>query len=150
MSSEPHDRVYGDLVAGLLDARPDPATERFDAELEHAVERGDLTAHTARMLRFWQRASLRALVDHTRAVLPTVLGALEASRRAAEADLASTIAALSAVPDEPEPGTVVDLRDTPGPASTPGASGPSSLGERRRLIVAGLTTVLPVIRPQHD
>src|SRR5512145_608011 len=86
-----HDRVYADLVGGLLDARDDPATARFDHELALAVEAGQVTAATARRLRFWQRASLRLLADHTRSVLPTALGALEASRREAADHVAQLI-----------------------------------------------------------
>lgn len=166
MSTDPHNRVYSDLVASLLDARSDPVTERFDADLEQAVQRGDLSALTARRLRFWQRASLRALTDHTRYVLPTVLAALEASRREGRKDIDALLAAIDDTaqdgPDEPERAAataaetattagpeVVDLRDTPGPTSTPGTSGPSSLGEVRRLLVAGLMTATPVIRPEH-
>ena len=87
MGREPGDlaerRVYADLVDGLVDARDDPASARFDAELDAAVADGEISAATARRLRFWQRASVRALADHTRAVLPTCLSALEASRREA-------------------------------------------------------------------
>lgn len=184
MSTEPGNRVYSDLVGGLLDARDDPATARFDAELTRAVERGEMTGDTARRLKFWQRASLRALTDHTRAVLPTALGALDASRREASASAAAAADLLDAevapapapgpAPDQspdPEPDAAaaprdavpdpqtpqespaappaeVDLRDTPGAASTPGAPGPSSLGGRaHRMIIAGLVSALPA-RPE--
>jgi len=72
--------AYADLVGGLLDARTDPATERFDAELAVFVTNGTVTPEAARTLRFWQRASLRNLVDHARVVLPPALAALEAAR----------------------------------------------------------------------
>lgn len=168
MSTDPGTRAYSDLVGGLLDARDDPATARFDAELAQAVDRGDVSADTARRLKFWQRASLRALTDHTRAVLPTALGALEASRREArqnattDAELLDQEVEPAAEPDpgsdpadaehEPEappetpaaPPAEVDLRDTPGAASTAPAPGPSSLGGRaHRMIIAGLVPALP-------
>src|SRR5690349_12599008 len=54
---------WSHLVNGLLDARADLATERFDAELAVAVAAGDLTAETAHRLRFWQRASVNAVDD---------------------------------------------------------------------------------------
>lgn len=190
MPTDPHERVYADLVGGLLDSRDDPATERFDAELARAVDRGELDPDLARRLRFWQRSSLRALTDHTRTVLPTVLGVLAAARRDAHRDadeLGATLAeaqpgsaAPTAAPEpaappvtepepepaahsEPEPppettpeptpepapsGTVVDLRDTPEPASTLLRPRPTSLEARRRLIVAGLMTA-PTARPEQ-
>lgn len=76
-------RVYSDLVAGLVDARHDEATGRFDAEVAAAVEAGTITAETAHRLRFWQRASVRSLADHAKTVIPTALAALDASRREA-------------------------------------------------------------------
>jgi hypothetical protein len=173
MSTDPGNRAYSDLVGGLLDARDDPATARFDAELATAVERGDVSDDTARRLKFWQRASLRALTDHTRTVLPTALGALEASRRearenaatdaelldqeveeAAEPDPGSDLAAAGDEPEAPPetpaaPPAEVDLRDTPGTASTSPAPGASSLGGRaHRMIIAGLVPALPV-RPEQ-
>lgn len=186
MSTDPHERVYTDLVGGLLDSRDDPATERFDAELARAVDRGELDPDLARRLRFWQRASLRALTDHTRTVLPTVLGVLAAARQDAHRDADELEAALAEArpepagekaaqqppgeqvagpaeqpepaPEQPEPAperpepapepsdTVVDLRDTPEPASTQLRPRPTSLEARRRLIVAGLMTA-PTARP---
>ncbi|HEU4912978.1 MAG TPA: hypothetical protein VFV76_13875 [Actinomycetes bacterium] len=184
MPTDPHERVYADLVGGLLDSRDDPATERFDAELARAVDRGELDPDLARRLRFWQRSSLRALTDHTRTVLPTVLGVLAAARRDAHRDAdelgatlaeaqpesaAPTAASEPAAPPVTEPGpepaakptpeptpapepapggTVVDLRDTPEPASTLLRPRPTSLEARRRLIVAGLMTA-PTARPEQ-
>lgn len=178
MSTDPPDRVYADLVGGLLDSRDDPATERFDAELERAVQRGEASPELARRLRYWQRASLRSLTDHTRTVLPAVLGALAASGRETRRDVEELSATLEhslpapaeptaappaepaqpphpAEPEqppepEPRPGEpVVDLRDTPERASTPPTSGPSSLGERHRMIVAGLVTAPTTLRPER-
>lgn len=153
MTTDPSQRVYSDLVGGLLDAREDPATERFDEELRQAVQRGEVTAAAARRLRFWQRAALRALTDHTRTVLPVVLGALAASRREAAEDVAEGGAVLDRevlAPTEAEhPAPELDLRDTPEPASTAAARRPSSLGERGpRLIVAGLVPAESA-RPEH-
>jgi hypothetical protein len=72
--------AYSDLVGGLLDARVDAATQRFDAELIAAVEAGAVTTEAARRLRFWQRASVRGVVDHARTVLPPALEALDSAR----------------------------------------------------------------------
>lgn len=81
MSADQRPRdVWSDLVGGLVDARSDAVSARFDAELAAAVEAGRLSEQTAHRLRFWQRASARAVADHVRAVMPVALGALEAAR----------------------------------------------------------------------
>jgi hypothetical protein len=166
MSTGQH-QVYADLVGGLLDAREDPAVVRFDAELAAAVTRGEVSTETAKRLRVWQRASARGVADHVRAVLPTVLDALESARAEARAqvvDLAAALAddgttgdpvgdgagqagrshtaevTLSAViPTQAAPARDSSERDTPGPASSPPSGGPSSLGAATsRLMVAEL------------
>jgi hypothetical protein len=108
-------------------------------------------------------------------VLPTARGALEASRRearetaATDADLLDQEVEPAAEPDPGSEGTEdtedtvdeptdppvgeapaeVDLRDTPGTASTSPAPGASSLGGRaHRMIIAGLVPALPV-RPEQ-
>jgi len=73
--------AYADIVGGLLDARLDPATRCFDAELATALAAGAVTVEAARSLRFWQRASVRGLVEHARCVLPPALAALDGSWR---------------------------------------------------------------------
>ena len=125
--------AYADLVGGLLDARQDPATERFDAELSAAIAAGSVTPGAARTLRYWQRAGIRGLVEHARHVLPPALVALEAARdessETVAAEQQSWAAATAGTPGE-----------AAEPAATP-AGGPSiNLTERRqsRLIVAGL------------
>ena len=141
-------------MSGLLCARTDPATDRFDEELDRAVAGGEVTAAVARRLRFWQRASLRALTDHTRTVLPVTLGALEASRRDAESyiegiegiegieDGTQEVPATSATavePADPEAVVQAEVRDTPAPASAITLPAPISLeGSASRLLVAGL------------
>jgi len=167
-------RVYSDLVAGLVDARHDEATGRFDAEVASAVEAGTITAETANRLRFWQRASVRSLADHAKTVIPTALAALEASRREAVESADAMAETLGPDPqlrepaevppshDEPSEGpqeeAAADVRlpgtsDTPEAASTASASRPSSLGTGTeeqppsRLIVADLITLPDV--PAH-
>ena len=66
--------VWADLIGGLIDARADPATARFDVELADALTAGALSEETATRLRFWQRASVRAVADHARTVFPVVGG----------------------------------------------------------------------------
>jgi hypothetical protein len=94
---------------------------------------------------------VHALADHARGILPTVLGALDASRYDAEAQVAHLLSSLHGVTDrEVDPGTaptapaapetpeVVDLRDTPGPASAGPSEQPRRVVGKHRLLVAGL------------
>ena len=145
--------VWIDLVGGLIDARADPATARFDAELASAVTAGTLSEETATRLRFWQRASVRAVADHARTVLPVALGALDAARRDAQEDVEVAAATLEAATAaraaaaEPAEEIVVPERleelDLLRRASTPEPPQPSTLeGDRPRQLVAGLVTAL--------
>lgn len=160
-------QVYADLVGGLLDAREDPAVVRFDAELAAAVTRGEVSPETAKRLRAWQRASVRGVADHVRAVLPTVLAALESARADALAQVVDLAAAFDdagtssdpagdvpgasgpartsevipspAIPTQTAPADADHGGDTPEPASGPPRGGPSSLGAAQsRLMVADL------------
>lgn len=105
--------VWADLVESLLDVRSDPATARFDVELAAAVADGSVTDEAAHRLRYWQRASLRALADHARGVLPVALGALEAARRDAETYVEES-AELLALDDLP-PDAAPELPESPTP-----------------------------------
>ena len=145
--------VWTDLVGGLIDARADPATARFDAELADAVAAGALPEETATRLRFWQRASVRAVADHARTVLPVALGALEAARREAHEDAevaaatleAATAARAAAAGSAEDTGVPVrpDEVDLLRRASTPEPARPRTLeGDRPRQLVAGLVTAL--------
>lgn len=145
--------LWTDLVGGLIDARADPATARFDAELADAVTAGALSEETATRLKFWQRASIRAVADHARTVLPVALGALDAARREAEEDVevaAGTLEAATAVrAGAAEPAGDIGLPVPPGEvdllrrASTPEDARPSTLEEDRpRQLVAGLVSAL--------
>lgn len=127
-------QAYADLVAGVLEARRDLATERFDAEISVAEAEGRIDARTARALRWWQRESLRALVEHARTALPPALTALDqAQADAAQAAEDAAEAWARAVGDSVEPGP-------PGPGTA------ADLSERRRrLLVVGLSPV-----PQED
>ena len=86
--------ALADLVAGLLDARMDPATERFDAELAAAEDDGRIDPQTARVLRWWQREAQRApssstLASCSRATLLALEQAAPGADREAEASAAS-------------------------------------------------------------
>jgi hypothetical protein len=69
--------AYAELVGGLLEARHDAASARFDAEIAAAEADGRIDERTARVLRWWQRESVRAVVEHARAVIPPALGAID-------------------------------------------------------------------------
>lgn len=160
--------AYADLVAGVLDARSDSATQAFDAEIAIAESEGRIDARTARALRWWQRESLRALVEHSRTALPPALAALgqaQADSTRGTADAAESWAravgdtgVASPLPSErrpaPEPtpspapadAPAVSVTDRPRPQVQPQAqpertlAAPPDLRERRRrLIVAGLS-----------
>ena len=75
---------YTALVAALLGVRPDYASTRFDAEIAAALAANRLDVATARMLRWWHRASVREVEAYANSVLPVVLATRsEADTRAA-------------------------------------------------------------------
>jgi hypothetical protein len=97
--------ALSDLVAGLLDARLDPATDRFDSELAAAEQDGRIDGQTAKVLRWWQRESQRALVEHARVVLPPTLLALEQAASGAGREVEASAASWArAAADEPDDG----------------------------------------------
>src|SRR3954464_5989033 len=121
--------AYADIVAGLADARPDSATERFDAEIAAAVADGRIDQNLGRTLRWWQRESLRGLRDHLVEVLPPVLASLDVS----------ALRALGA----PERASSADNHDEATAKSAPVRSVPVTVGsavssQRRRILVASL------------
>jgi hypothetical protein len=144
--------AYADLVGGLLDARLDPATEHFDAELSAALAAGTVTAEVARTLRFWQRASVRGLVEHARNVLPPALSALEAAREESketvEAEQRSWTAATGGtardLAEQANTTNPTNPTDATAPAETPSVQPAINLTDHRRsrLIVAGLMSSL--------
>ena len=131
--------AYSDLVAAIVGARRDPATERFDRELAAAEAAGSLDAATARTLRWWQRETVRAVEDHLAAVLPLVLARIDD----AESDAVATVAAsadswvaasgaTTAAPrhrdDRPDgPGGV--LHEPPPIPPGPGPAGGAAVGD---------------------
>jgi len=149
-SQRSREAAYADLVAGLLDLRADPATGRFDAELASAEEEGRIDAQTAKVLRWWQRESLRTLVEHASAVVPPTMLALEAaaggSQREVESSAQSWARAAADESTRPAGSVSTDDQDTQTLSDTDDADvpPPTDLSEhRRRLLVAGLTRVRP-------
>jgi hypothetical protein len=152
--------VYGDLVAGLLDARDSPASDRFDEELAAAVATGDLTADGARRLKLWQNAAVAELADHVRTVLPATLNAL-AEARAKAARRVHELAAVADLPAAPErhvrehaarvPTRPAEHRDTPEPASITPLPAASSLESRpARMMVADLVVTRTPAHTTHS
>jgi hypothetical protein len=123
------DVVYADLVAALLAAHRDPAGARFDTDLRAHVAAGEVSPAAAADLARWHGTAIEALTEHIRTVLPPALEALER----AEQHTAETYDGEDAH---------VDAEELP---STEPADLPRRLGDRRRMIVAGLTTVQPDI-----
>ncbi|MDX6274751.1 MAG: hypothetical protein QOJ92_1961 [Frankiales bacterium] len=122
--------AYAEAVAALLDATPRDALERFDIELAAAIGQG-LDEETGRLLRWWQRESVRAVRDHAAAVIPGVISGLLAAQAArADGAIADAVpASASSRPEalEPEPPQADATVVTSGAAET-----------RRRTLVAGL------------
>ncbi len=96
MSEPDRTGAYADLLAAVLAARSDPATQRFDAEIAAAEAAGDLAGATARSLRWWQRESVRAVGDHLAEVLPGLLAALVEAERATHEAVAESEASWRA------------------------------------------------------
>jgi hypothetical protein len=145
-SQRSREAAYADLVAGLLDLRSDPATERFDAELAAAEEEGRIDPQTAKVLRWWQRESLRTMVEHASAVVPPTMLALEQAATGSEREVEVSAqswarAAGDSLADTP----AADLSSADSADATDTADSvppPTDLSEhRRRLLVAGLTRV---------
>jgi hypothetical protein len=112
--------AYADLVAGLLDVRTDPATERFDAELAAAEDAGRIDPQTAKVLRWWQRETLRAVVEHAQAVFPPTLLALEQSATWADREVdVSSRSWARASGDDPDAPARSFSRRVPATVGTP-------------------------------
>ncbi len=154
--------AYADLVAGLLDLRSDPATERFDAELAAAEEDGRIDPQTAKVLRWWQRESLRTMVEHASSVVPPTMLALERAASGSEREVEVSAQSWARAGHHSDDSDAATSADTAADTSADTASGldaglegedesdhsdvppPTDLSEhRRRLLVAGLTRVRP-------
>jgi hypothetical protein len=134
--------AYAELVTAVADARPDPATERFDAEIESALTAGRLDEQLARTLRWWQRESVRGVREHLADVLPPLLETLDT--RALRANASASGA--------PERTSNADNKHGPTASAAPGAGSTRTVGasvgavsppkqqveHRRRVLVASL------------
>jgi hypothetical protein len=140
VASDPRAReaAFAELVAGLIDARVDLASARFDSELAAAEASGRLDPETARLLRWWQRESVRSVTDHARSVVPVALSALErsaveAQEAVVQADAAWTTArAINARSLYPEPDVSASMAPRPAPAAPQASTPPRPPAEPRR------------------
>ncbi|MFZ0322899.1 MAG: hypothetical protein WAN48_02080 [Actinomycetes bacterium] len=131
--------AYGDLVAGLLDARDDRATRRFDAELSDAVEDGLVDPDVARRLRWLQRESVHAVVEHARTTVPAALLGLDRAR--VEQGVEHRVPDDTGAP-ETRRRDETPYQDVDNEVDRDSDFGVDFVVEPRRLLVAGLT-VLP-------
>lgn len=125
--------AYAELITGLLDVRDNSSEMQFDAALAAAESADRIDSETARLLRWWQRETVRAVVDHAQLVLPATLLALEDSFREAHQRTAPQIDQPISTPDA---APASEAAAEPGWAEDPPP--PTDLSARR-LLVAGLT-----------
>lgn len=144
--------AYADLVAAVLDLRSPEASQAFDAALSAAVDAGALPDDLARQLRWLQRQSERALVEHAETVLPPALVALHRSIAPLSSPAAVDSPGVAEPVDPPgehhlEPDDEDELDDFNGIDETePPESAPVVQLQARRLLVAGLR---PLPDPAH-
>lgn len=143
--------AYSELVAGLLDVRDESATHGFDAALRAAVADGHLDEQRAATLRWLQRLSVDAVVEHARSALPAALLGLDEARQAVTS-LQSSSRQPESVSGASSERSGAAPRETPDDATTPFRdSTPHSAREApaRRLLVAGLTALsVPTLEPR--
>jgi hypothetical protein len=125
--------AYAELITGLLEVRDTSSEMQFDAALAAAESADRIDSDTARLLRWWQRETVRAVVDHAQLVLPATLLALEDSFREAHQRTAppidQPISPTSAAPTTEAAAEPEWADDHPPPTDL----------SARRLLVAGLT-----------
>jgi hypothetical protein len=102
---------YAALLGALLDTRHDEATARVDAQLDAALAADRLDAAPARALRWWQRASVRAVESYLTSTLPALVALRDEADALAAAEATATanswaqagglVATVSAQPERP-------------------------------------------------
>lgn len=138
--------AYSELIAGLLDVRDPRATKNFDDALRELVGAGRLDVTDAAELRWLQRESVQAVVDHARTALPAALIGLEEARaeptttsETSHRTLAEPLVRYTPPmppPTREEPAEI-SLIDEPDDDETPAPDD----AKTRRLLVAGLTSL---------
>jgi hypothetical protein len=135
--------AYADLVAAVLDLRSSAAREAFDEALAKARASGEIADDLARQLRWLQRQSERALVEHAESVLPPALVALDQSAtdaQAAPADHLPTARPASPPPTTPDSATDEPADELPDELPDDEPAAVVNL-QSRRLLVAGLRPI---------
>jgi hypothetical protein len=113
--------------------RDNSSETQFDAALAAAESANRIDSETARLLRWWQRETVRAVVDHAQLVLPATLLALENSFQQAHQRTAPAS-------DQPiPPSTAAPVPDAAAEPEWSEDSPPPTDLSARRLLVAGLT-----------
>ena len=142
--------AYADLVAAVLDLRSSGPRQAFDAALAEAVAAGTVSDDVARQLRWLQRASERAIVEHAEAVLPPALDALQTN--VSQAPAPAALAPLGHASQPSEPGTPTEPADPATAAQPPEPPVPDDPEpapvielQARRLLVAGLRPLPPPV-----
>ena len=105
MATPDRSDAFSQLIDALVALRPTPANDSFDLAVAAAEASGRLDVQRARELRWWQRQSVRELLDHITAVLPELLDNLEVAERAAISAAAESAAAWQAATGASHPGT---------------------------------------------
>ena len=131
--------AYADLVAAVLDLRSSATRESFDEALAQARDSGAIADDLARQLRWLQRQSERALVEHAESVLPPALVALDQSAAGAHATPADLLSAKRPV----SPPTTGSEAATDEPSDELADDEPAAVVnlQSRRLLVAGLRPI---------
>jgi hypothetical protein len=122
-----------------MEARVDPASERFDDELTAAVNSGAVSPAIARRLRHWHRAAVHAVAEHARLALPPAIGAVTAAADAAH----TAVADGEWRTPVPEGNALTNaFFDSASHEPLHAATEPPA-GPQERLLVAGLTPYQP-------
>lgn len=135
--------AYADLVAAVLDLRSSAAREAFDEALATARDSGEIADDLARQLRWLQRQSERALVEHAESVLPAAMVALDQSATDAQSAPADLLpAARPASPPPTTPDAAIDEPTDELPDELPDDEPAAVVNlQSRRLLVAGLRPI---------
>lgn len=132
---------WADLVAALVSTRTDHATARFDEVLAEAEAAGTIDGPTARTLRWWQRESVRAVVEHVTAAVPATIELMAAADAAARESVEASERSWSAVRPQTQAVAPAVGDDGRGLGSSPDPTDRSSDGP------IGTVTSLPTRGP---
>lgn len=139
--------AYTDLIGAVLDLRAPEPTQTFDAALADAVGAGRLAPELARELRWLQRQTERAIVEHAATVLPPALVALQTTETHHPAQQPHSGSLVAPEPAEPYLDYLDDLDESDETDELDELeAAPVVQLQSRRLLVAGLR---PLPDPVH-